>query len=190
MIKSKLRKIYLAKQQALSKAEIRDLSQQIGFSFFSRFDLSSVRYLHVFLSIRKRGEVDTAVFINELWSNYINVKTVVPRVNFDDEVLEHLEINSDSKLRVSDWGIAEPDGDELIDEKKIDIVLVPLLCFDKRGYRVGYGGGFYDKFLVDCREDCLKIGVSLFDPVEEIEEVKDFDVRLDYCITPEKTWKF
>ncbi len=79
---------------------------------------------------------------------------------------------------------------EYIDEKKMDIVLVPMLCFDEKGFRVGYGKGFYDKFLSLCREDCLKIGLSLFPPIQKIENVEDYDVKLDFCITPNQIYNF
>jgi len=88
------------------------------------------------------------------------------------------------------WGISEPFTGEIIDDKEIDLVLVPLLCFDEMGYRVGYGNGYYDKFLANCRKDCLKVGVSFFEPIGEIEDVREFDIRLDYCVTPEKVWRF
>lgn len=190
MRKSQLRKIYLTKQESLTESERREMSLHINGHFFENFDLDDVRYLHLFLSIAEKGEVDTSFIINDLWGDYVNVKTIVPRVNFEKDVLENLEFNSESKLKVSDWGIPEAVGDEFIDEKKLDIVLVPMLCFDERGFRVGYGKGFYDKFLSKCREDCLKVGLSFFAPVDEIEDVNDFDVKLDYCITPQKIWEF
>lgn len=166
------------------------MSLHINGLFAENFDLDSVRYLHLFLSIAEKGEIDTAFIINDLWGDYINIKTIVPRVNFEKDVLEHLEFNSESTLKVSEWGIAEPVGDEFVDEKKLDIVLVPMLCFDERGFRVGHGKGFYDKFLSKCREDCLRVGLSFFAPVEEIQDVRDYDVKLNYCITPQKIWKF
>jgi 5-formyltetrahydrofolate cyclo-ligase len=190
MRKSQLRKIYLTKQKSLTESERREMSLHINGHFLDNFDLDDVRYLHLFLSIAEKGEVDTSFIINDLWGDYVNVKTIVPRVNFEKDVLEHLEFNSESKLKVSDWGIPEPVGDEFVDEKKLDVVLVPMLCFDKRGFRVGHGKGFYDKFLSLCRDDCLKIGLNLFEPIDEIEDVKDFDVKLDYCTTPQKVWKF
>jgi 5-formyltetrahydrofolate cyclo-ligase len=58
--------------------------------------------------------------------------------------------------------------------------------FDRRGFRVGYGKGFYDKFLSECRADCLKIGLSYFEPIDEISDAQNFDVRLDCCITPKE----
>ncbi len=190
MNKSAFRKIYLARQKLLSDEERREKSVRISERFFSEFDLSDARFLHLFLSIGTKGELDTSHFINELWDNYVNSKTIVPRVDFENDQLKHLEFNSESKLAISDWSIPEPIGNEFVYEKKIDLVLVPMHCFDKRGFRVGYGKGYYDKFLIKCRDDCLKIGLSMFDPVEEIEDIQDFDVRLDYCITPEKVWNF
>jgi 5-formyltetrahydrofolate cyclo-ligase len=190
MKKNKLRKIYLTKQKSLSNAERRERSLHINGKLFENFDLDDIRYLHLFLSIREKNEVDTSVIINDLWSDYINIKTIVPRVDFEKDMLEHLEFNSEGKLKLSSWGIPEPVGDKLIDERKIDLVLVPLLVFDKRGYRVGYGKGFYDKFLSKCRPDCRKVGLSFFEPVEEIEDIHEYDVKLDFCITPEKIWNF
>ena len=79
---------------------------------------------------------------------------------------------------------------ELVSCEKIDAVLIPLLCFDKKGFRVGYGKGFYDRFLQNCPSNCLKIGLSHYEAIEEIEDVNEFDVRLDYCLTPNETVKF
>ena len=70
------------------------------------------------------------------------------------------------------------------------MVLVPLLCFDESGHRVGYGKGFYDRFLTKCRPDTQKVGLSYFPPVKEITDADSFDIRLDLCLTPEKVWRF
>lgn len=114
----------------------------------------------------------------------------MPRVDFKRDVLEHLEYNQETKLKKSHWGIYEPVGDELLDEKKFDVILVPMLAFDERGFRVGHGKGYYDKFLSLCRKDTRKIGLSFFEPVREIKDIKHFDVKLDFCITPEQIFSF
>lgn len=73
---------------------------------------------------------------------------------------------------------------------KIDVVFVPLLAYDNKGNRVGYGKGFYDHFLSECREDVVKIGLSFFEPEEAIEDVSATDIRLDYCVTPMTVYNF
>jgi 5-formyltetrahydrofolate cyclo-ligase len=88
------------------------------------------------------------------------------------------------------WKILEPVSNLQFPVSQIDLVLIPLLCFDKKGYRVGYGKGYYDRFLADCRPDVLKIGLSIFEPIEQIKDVDAYDIRLDFCITPNKIWQF
>ena len=85
-------------------------------------------------------------------------------------------------------GIPEPIH-KAIYQSNPDLILVPLLGFDKKGNRVGYGKGFYDRFLAKCRSDVLKVGVSFFEPTDRISDVSPFDIRLDYCITPARVWK-
>mgnify|MGYP001550895887 CR=1 FL=1 len=85
------------------------------------------------------------------------------------------------------YHILEPATAEL-HTGEVDMVLVPLLAFDVRGYRAGYGKGFYDRFLQGL--DTLKIGLSFFGPLEQIDDIDVYDVRLDACITPEKIYRF
>lgn len=70
------------------------------------------------------------------------------------------------------------------------MVLIPLLAFDKNGYRVGYGKGFYDRFLAECRPDVVKVGLSVFEPIDEITDLNEFDIKMDFCITPNRVWQF
>jgi 5-formyltetrahydrofolate cyclo-ligase len=88
------------------------------------------------------------------------------------------------------FGIDEPVNGMEVSPDDIDMIIVPLLGFDSNGYRVGYGKGFYDRFLCRCRKDCVKIGFSYFEPVEAIEDINQCDVKLDYCITHEKFYIF
>lgn len=190
MIKSNLRKTYLARQRSLNKSERIEKSIAIKDRFFSHFNLKDVQTIHFFLSIEKNNEVDISCIGRDLWLKSREKKTCVPRINFEAGIIESVEYGQKSKIMPNRWGISEPFTGEIIDDKEIDLVLVPLLCFDEMGYRVGYGKGYYDKFLDNCRKDCLKVGVSFFEPIGEIEDVREFDVRLDYCVTPEKVWRF
>ncbi len=190
MLKAELRKICLAQQKSLSPAERKNLTEQIAERFFQSFDLRQINFLHCFLPIEKFGEIDTRLIFERVWREFPNIKTVLPRVNFATNEIEKVRFIADTELAENQWQISEPKHGELIETEKIDMVLVPLLCFDLQGFRVGYGKGFYDKFLNNCRADCLKIGLSFFPQVEKIEDVNEFDVRLDYCLTPNEIYKF
>jgi 5-formyltetrahydrofolate cyclo-ligase len=190
MDKSILRKDYLFLRKSLFKKDRESRDSVIADRFFDEFDLAGIRFLHVFLSIEKFSEIRTLAIVVRLWRDFSAISTVVPRVNSESLVLDHLKYDRNAKLIENRWGILEPEGDEFVEIEKIDLVLVPLLAFDRRGFRVGYGKGFYDKFLSQCRADCLKIGLSYFPPVDEISDIDDFDIKLDFCITPEKVWKF
>ena len=68
--------------------------------------------------------------------------------------------------------------------------MIPLLAFDKKGFRVGFGKGYYDKFLARCKPNVIKAGLSFFDPVDEINDISGFDIPLNFCITPKEIFSF
>ena len=190
MTKSELRQNFLTRQRSLSATERAEKSLRISRLFFQNFDLSKIKFLHCFLPIEKFNEIDTRPIFERLWRDFPDTQTLVPRVDFQISEIESLEFSRETETEQNSWEIFEPTHNERVGTGKIDIVLVPLLCFDRRGFRVGYGKGFYDKFLSKCRADCLKIGLNYFTPVEKISDVSEFDVKLDFCVTPDKIWKF
>jgi len=185
MNKSALREIYLSKQRSISATMRAQKSKAAVYNFFRNFDFSGINVLHCFISIEKFNEIDTKPLLQRIWEEFPQIITVVPRINFKTGEMQNLKFAAATDLVPNIWNIYEPSHDELVETEKIDMVLVPLLCFDERGYRVGYGKGFYDKFLSRCRIDCVKIGFSYFEPVEEIQDVSEFDVTLDFFITPD-----
>ena len=104
--------------------------------------------------------------------------------------MQHLHFDDEVELVHNAFGIAEPSAGKIVEPDEIDLVLVPLLAFDKHGYRVGYGKGYYDKFLSQCRKDVIKIGLSFFEPVDEIDDINQFDISLNYCVTPQQVYEF
>ena len=190
MTKVKLRQYYFAKQNSLSQNERHGKSEKVIQNLFNNFDFGDKRFINCFITIEKNNELDTSQIFERLWSEFPRVTTTAPRVNFETNLLEHVRVLPNTKLIENKWRILEPEGDEIVAAERHDAVLVPLLAFDKHGFRVGYGRGFYDKFLTECRPDCRKIGLSLFPPVEKIDDVEGFDVRLDCCATPEQFWRF
>lgn len=190
MTKAELRKIYLAKQKSLLDFEQDEKSQKLADGFFENFNLSNVSFLHLFLSLTINREIKTSFIYKRLWQDFPKITTLTSRVNFQTMTLDTKKFNSVTKLFINKWRIAEPREGGFTEIEKIDAVLVPLLCFDRRGFRVGYGKGFYDKFLSDCRADCLKIGLSYFAPVTQIADAQSFDVPLDFCVTPEAVFSW
>lgn len=190
MKKSELRQIFLARRKALVTEVVRNKSRRITELFFTDVDLSKTRFLHVFISIEQFHEVDTSFIIHEVWSRFPEITVVAPRIDQKKAEIESVIYGSNTELVENEWGIREPSGQELVDPEEIDLVIVPLLCFDEFGNRVGYGKGYYDRFLARCRLDCLKVGLSLFSPVDSIDDIHGNDVPLDLCIEPERFHRF
>ena len=190
MKKSELRKAFLAKRQALGAKEREHFDKNIADNFFRAFDLKKVATFHCFLSIPKFHEVDTRRIIDRVWADHPQVRVVVPRVDFETKLLEAVVCGPSTPTPPNSWNIPEPVGGETVAADEIDLVIVPLLCADVRGHRVGYGEGYYDRFLARARPDCIKAGISYFEPVEAIRDVHEGDIPLDALITPGHVRRF
>jgi 5-formyltetrahydrofolate cyclo-ligase len=120
----------------------------------------------------------------------IEISFPVMLKNINSAEMNAVNATSETKFITNSYGIPEPAQGNEMSPEIIDIVIVPLICFDKTGNRVGYGKGYYDRFLKKCRKDCLKIGFSYFPPAESIEDINEFDVPLDYGICPDAIHEF
>jgi 5-formyltetrahydrofolate cyclo-ligase len=188
MTKQELRKKYLGKRLTLKDAEYEQLSELLCESFLQKIDLSSINVLHTFLPIRKNREPDTWLLIKKIQKGFPDIKICVPKINSEGSMESYFL--EESSIQLTSWGIPEPVGGYLVDSIEIDLIIVPLLAFDKNGYRVGYGKGYYDRFLKACREDSKKVGLSFFPPEEEISDLFHEDFRIDTVITPDKVYSF
>ena len=158
-------------------------------SFFRHIDLSNLTAVHAFISMKHTGEVETAGLFERLWTEFPQIHVFAPRVNETSGNIDSIPFTLGTKLADSRWKITEPAEGEASDPLELDIVVVPLICFDRRGFRVGYGKGFYDRFLASCRPDCVRAGLSFFPPVDLIDDVHDGDVPLDLAVTPEMVFQ-
>jgi 5-formyltetrahydrofolate cyclo-ligase len=190
--KAQLRTENLQKRKQLGEAVYFELSQKIADQFFFTFHakLLKINILHLFLPIEKNKEPNTNFILKILFQRFKKVQVVVPKTDFEKMQMEHFAIEEQTLFEENKYGIPEPISDKIIAENEIDLVLIPLLAFDKNGNRIGYGGGFYDQFLANVKPDCIKIGLSLFEPIETIIETEKTDIKLDFCITPHKIWSF
>jgi 5-formyltetrahydrofolate cyclo-ligase len=190
MTKAELRKLYLERRRELSVSEIAVASKQIADRFFRDIDLDGVKALSTFIRIPKFNEVDTSAIYYRLWKDRPWIKTYAPKADLESGELENLTLFPDTPLTENRWGVREPAAGDMADAVSLDAVIVPLLCVDTVGHRVGYGKGFYDRFLAKCRPGCLKIGVHYFAPVEGPIDAAKHDIRLDACVTPDETYRF
>ncbi|MBB5635471.1 5-formyltetrahydrofolate cyclo-ligase [Pedobacter cryoconitis] len=186
MNKTEIRKQETLKRKALSQEQVAVLSEGL-LEQFATLDFSLVNTIHIFLPIAEKNEPDTFLFIAWLKKHHPLIKIIVPRADFNTSLMTHHPYKGEQELLKSSFNILEPIADE---EYKgiVDLVIVPLLAFDDRGYRVGYGKGFYDRFLEG--SSSLKAGLSFFKSVGTIADPHVNDVRLDLCITPDQIFYF
>lgn len=194
MFKKELRKKYKALRGNLSEEQIVDKSLAISNRLLQLgttvdgIEIWEQTYFHLFLTIEEQQEVDTEFVLQILAGK--DKEIVVAKSNFETLEMTHYLLTDNTKFQKNEYNIYEPvDGIE-VPASKIDVVFVPLLAYDKKGNRVGYGKGFYDTFLAKCKPEVIKIGLSFFEPEESIEDVLATDIRLDYCVTPEFLYSF
>lgn len=189
MTKAEIRKEYLNRRKSLSPSEYLNGCKRISDLFFSSFDISFIKTLHTFLPMAANKEPDTWLIIERIRRKFPNIRLSIPRINKTTDELENFYFEGLHQLEENNWGIKQPKQGVPVGSDKIDLVLVPLLAFDITGHRVGYGKGYYDKFLTTCNPECLKIGLSLLPPLSKIPS-ETGDVQLNACITPEKIYYF
>lgn len=172
---------WLIKKNALIAQEVEKFVQNNQF-----------KTLHTFLPQLGSREIHTFYIIESLRVSFPSMRIAAPYIIPGTREMEHFLVTPYTHLITNQWRIPEPDPltSQKIQPEEIDIVLVPLLAFDRKGYRVGYGGGYYDRFLSQTRPDCIRMGLSLFEEVNEIVDIDEFDIPLDACITPEKLCDF
>lgn len=182
MNKQALRQVYLEKRLTLTEQEYTARNKAV-FDQTIEFlkDRPELKHIHLFMTIEEKKEVNTLPILD--WClNSEKHKVYLPKVISKTELSHHL-MGSKSELKKSKWGILEPNSDYVTDEEIFDIVFIPLLSFDLNGNRLGYGAGFYDRFLERCKKNCLKVGLAITPPLDNIDYCEPFDVPLDYCIT-------
>lgn len=189
MTKKDIRILYKQKRAALKDNEIEKL-QYLVLIQFQQIPLPYIEYLHTYLPLHSNREVDTFPVIDFMEFRNPGMQVVAPKTDSATNTITNYLYNEDTVLKENRYGIMEPEQGEIIDARLIDVVLVPLLAFDETGSRVGYGKGYYDRFLSECREDTIKIGLSFFEAADHIDDTGEFDIPLTYCVTPYRIYEF
>lgn len=187
MTKAELRKKYISKRKQLMLDEVEDYSlaianQSLNLSIWEKSIYS------IFLSIADKKEVNTDYLLHILHGKDKNIS--VSKSNLKTYTMQHFLLTDNTPIKANSWGIPEPQNGIEIQPQQIDVIFIPLLTFDLKGNRVGYGGGFYDRFLAQCKSQSIKIGLSFFEAETFEFEAEENDIPLDYCITPNEIYSF
>ena len=187
MTKQEIRTKYRTLRKDLTLEETEEKSLAIA-NRLLQLPVWDKTYYHLFLSIDEQKEIQTEFILHILSGK--DKEVVVARSDFETHEMTHYLLTDNTKLAKNQYGIPEPvDGLE-VPVAKLDVVFIPLLAFDAQGNRLGYGKGFYDRFLAQCRPDVIKIGLSFFEPETKALPNTAMDIALNYCVTPQNVHSF
>ena len=183
MLKKELRKKYKDLRNLLSSQEIDKLSLQCFKNLLDNIQLAG-KNIGVFLPIEHAKEPNIFLFLNEF--NLLQTQIYAPISNQETFEMDFYRILSKQDLSIGAFRIPEPTKTQKIAPIDLDVILLPLLAFDRSGHRIGYGKGFYDRYLNRTKKELIKIGISLFDNFDTFDDVDSFDVPMTYCSTPQR----
>ena len=186
MNKQELRLKYKELRKALSEEEIEDQSLQLANNALKLPIWEKTNY-HIFLPISEKKELNTEYLLHILQGKDKTI--IVSKSDFKTLEMKHILLQENTVFKNSPYGIPEPVAGIEILPNQIDVVFVPLMAFDGKGNRLGYGKGFYDRFLKRCKPETIFVGLSLFEAEVEIPSEEN-DISLHYSITPNKDYVF
>jgi 5-formyltetrahydrofolate cyclo-ligase len=186
MEKNTLRLKYKKLRENLSEESIEEMSLQIANQAL-KLPIWDKTYYHIFLPILAKKEVNTEYLLHILQGKDKSI--IVSKADFDSGEMKHFLLQENTVLKTSEYGIPEPVSGLEISPEIIEIIFVPLLAYDQNGHRIGYGKGFYDRFLKKCSPHAIFMGLSFFEAEPEIFSAVT-DIPLNFCITPKKIIDF
>ncbi len=187
MLKLDARKELLDKRKNLTASDCLKWDDLLLIQF-QKLDWSNVSCVANFYPLENQNEPNSLLFTRYLKLMIPGIQILYPVVNKVNATINFYK--ETETLRFNEWGIAEPTSTEMVEPSSIDAVIVPLIGFDNRGHRIGYGKGFYDKYFENYPTHRPRIGVSYFEPLSNIEDTHEFDVPLTHCITPWNSYEF
>jgi 5-formyltetrahydrofolate cyclo-ligase len=189
MLKSEARQYYKHERTSLKDTDKARLDDLILIQF-QKVKLPQLEYVLSYWPMDTSKEINTHTITRYLEFKNPGLKILYTRTDFTKKNMTALLTDEETIFKKNKFNIYEPENGEEIKASQIDLVLVPMLIFDKSGHRVGYGQGFYDRYLPNCRADCIKTGLCYFEPIEKVDDANHFDVTLNLCITPRNIYVF
>ncbi|MGB6084092.1 5-formyltetrahydrofolate cyclo-ligase [Moheibacter sp.] len=185
MKKSELRSLYKSKRNQLSEVEIQECSLKI-LENLKKMPIWEKSVFHIFVPIVQNYEINTFPIIESLLNH--DKIVLVPKVV--GKKMISCRIEKGTEWTTGKFGVPEPTDCIEFDNSQIEVILQPMLICDRLGNRIGYGGGYYDRFLSEFQVQPLKIGLNFFPPIPKIQEVEPTDIPLDYCVTGDEIVSF
>lgn len=180
--KKELREKVLDLRQQIAEDDWAQKTNSIADKFLQTDFYHNSNTIHTYISMNQRKEVGTDELIQNFFESEKEV--VVPVTDFSDTSLKHIRLHSFGDLIVNKWGIREPEeAEEAVDPKELDLIIIPMAAADKSGNRLGYGKGFYDRFLANTK--AKKVGLVFHQFLFDDIPVEEFDEKLDMIITEE-----
>jgi len=186
LAKSTLRKIALQYRMLLDSLLHQQRNEKLCEALMNFLEEKEVKSLHGFLAIEKNHEPDISPLFQRMWKE--DIRLIVSKTDFMFKQMRHYYLEEETLLVENKKGIPEPVDAEEASFLEAGVILVPLLVSDRAGYRIGYGGGYYDRLLAEIK--AIKVGLSLSPPVDKIVQREEWDIPLDYLITPFKTYNY
>jgi 5-formyltetrahydrofolate cyclo-ligase len=180
--KSIIRKNVLKLRNSLSEKDICEKSNRIENRLLELDKFKKSKTVMCYLDFR--NEVATRDFINLCYK--ASKRVAVPLVIRNDVRIIASEVkNFEKELRAGAFGILEPMSEYIreIDPSEIDFVVVPGVAFDMQKNRLGYGAGYYDRFLKGVRKDCFKVGIAFEFQICDRLSIDEHDIPMDALIT-------
>ena len=181
--------MYLDKRRSIDAHEKMKLDDLLLIQF-QKMGFEDVTNVLSYWPLLEYNEPNTLLFTGYLRHLLPALQLAYPVSDFKQHTMDAVAVDATTVYRPNAYQIMEPVNGARLHPESLDMVLVPLIIYDQAGYRVGYGRGFYDRFLASCRPEVLKVGFSYFNPVAAIPGVHQFDLPLDYCITPHSIYEF
>jgi 5-formyltetrahydrofolate cyclo-ligase len=180
--KRDVRRSVLTLRDAMPLEERRRLGLRAVERFLLLDEVARARTVSAFWSFG--SEVPTESLLEGLEDR--GVRVVLPRV--EGETLELRAWRAGDPVTVTGFGAKEPAGGELVDPREVDVVCTPGVAFDRRGGRVGYGRGFYDRLFTRTRPDAVRVAIGFDLQVVDVElPCGPFDQPVDLVVTPTRT---
>ena len=185
MNKKQLRSYIIRELREKAANEKRKIEKKIKTTLFNSELWKKAQVVGI--TISKDIEWDTKSIIKAAWDQ--GKVVCIPKTYPDERKLTFYKINSFKQIEKQDHGLSEPIPEVAIAMKKnqIDLLIVPGLAFNKDGYRLGFGGGYYDRFLVDFPHETVSL-LSQSQLINKIP-VEKFDKPVEYLIVENEIMK-